>query len=1027
MGGKPPGDERWMIGPVPAAAVLAMALCLGLYALQNVRLGPAAAERFASATITVEQAGMDSRRIERAVTMPLEDALAGVPGISQVRSVSEDGRSRITVIAAAGEAWGPLSLALRDAVQRAAAALPATARKPSIVSRSLARRPVFVAAMRGAGMSVEELCGLAEQEVKPSFARVQGAGEVEIGGGAVREAHVRVDRDRAAARGISIAEVAGQLARQSVLAPAGTLQGPGSRLPAAVTGRSGSLAELASLPLELPGGGIARLGEVAWVGYGLRERESIGRIDGREAVVLSVEPSGTANLVALSRALRACAAGWEARGIGFDVVLDQGAALEASARGVLSALLQGLAVVTALLPVFVRRARRIVVLAASLPLTGILAVAALSAARVSLDSDLLSGLAVGIGTVVDTGIIVSEQRSVRAMRSLAPSLGASLATTLIVLAPLLFLEFAAAGIRQVALSIGLLLVISFALDMLFLPAFFLARPGAQTAVVSRPAGRARRLLARARRRCLRGLHALVDFTIRRRALVLAGAALLAAGAGASVFVAGRDFTAPARDDALFAHIEFEPGASLESVDSRVLDFTRRIAGRQGVLRVQSVARRGSAEMQVRYDPGLGGSPAVTALLEQEGARIPGGFLYLPDAAAARGRGIEVAIRGEDDGVLRSLARRAAVLLEASPGIRQVVLNFKEPGPALVVRMDAAKAARFGVRTAEAAVALRWALHGPVALTWIENDRETDLRVMEAGARTAGRADLLALPVRNSAGAVRPLGSFASLEARAEGGRISRVDRQRTVTLTVHAAAVRLDAAAARIHEALSALALPAGYAVELDREVKELDDSFRLLWAALGLSAVFVFLVLAGFGESLLAPLAVLSILPVSLAFPLAAYTLRGEPLRVPVLVGFILLAGMVVNNSILVIDAIRERLGRGGRQAGLRGALHLGIRSRIRPLLITSAATIAGTIPLAFSRVQGAGYLSSLAFVVAWGMLGSLASTILVVPALGFAAPRLVPPRPSLPPSALPQPPSCLKTFSKPASERSITGVSTQ
>jgi multidrug efflux pump subunit AcrB len=754
-----------------------------------------------------------------------------------------------------------------------------------------------------------------------------------------------------------------------------------------------------------------RLGGIAFVGYGLRERESIGRIDGREAVVLSVEPSGTANLVALSRALRARAAEWEARGIGFDVVLDQGGALEASVRGVLSALLQGLAVVTALLPVFVRRARKVAVLAASLPLTAVLAVAALAAARVSLDSDLLSGLAVGIGTVVDTGIIVSEQKSARAMRSLAPSLGASLATTLVVLAPLLFLEFAAEGIRRVALSIGLLLVISFTLDMLFLPAFFLPRADSRAAAVPRPPGRVRRALKRVSRLCLRGLHALVDLTIRRRRPVLAATALLTAGMAATVFLAGKDFTAPAQDAAVFAHLEFEPGASLESVDARVLDFTRGLAGRQGVLRVQSVARRGSAEMQVRYDPGLADARAVAALLEREGSRIPGGFLYLPDAAGAGGRGIEVAIRGEDDAVLRSLARSAAALLEAAPGIRRVVLNFKDPAPVLAVRVDPAKASRFGVCTSDAAAALRWALHGPVALKWIEGGRETDLRVMESGARAAGRADILALPVRNHEGAVRPLGSFAALEDRAAGGRISRTDRQRTVSLTVHAEGTRIDAAAARIRGALAALALPEGFAVELDREVRDLDDSFRLLWAALGLSAVFVFLVLAGFGESLLAPLAVLSILPASLAFPLAAHVLRGEPLRVPVLVGFILLAGMVVNNSILVIDAIRERLGRDGpsdgsrgrsfngsrgplERAGLRGALHLAIRSRIRPLLVTSVATIAGTVPLAFSRVQGAGYLSSLAFVVFWGMLGSLVSTILVVPALAFAAPRLVPPR---------------------------------
>jgi HAE1 family hydrophobic/amphiphilic exporter-1 len=269
--------------------------------------------------------------------------------------------------------------------------------------------------------------------------------------------------------------------------------------------------------------------------------------------------------------------------------------------------------------------------------------------------------------------------------------------------------------------------------------------------------------------------------------------------------------------------------------------------------------------------------------------------------------------------------------------------------------------------------------------------------METRARSATRDDILAVPVRNAVGAIRPVGGLANLEVRPEGGKIFRKDRQRAVYVTVHARGT-MDEAARRIQGALAGLSLPPGYAFEIDREVRELRESFSLLWITLGLSVVFIFVVLAGFGESLASPIAVLSILPTSLAFPVVAHALRGEPLSVPVLVGFIMLSGMVVNNSILVIDAIRDRLrgspgghGSAARAARMRGAVHAAIRGRIRPLLITSVATIAGTVPLLFARAQGAGFLSALAFVVFWGMLGSLFSTVLVVPALAAAAPRLL------------------------------------
>ena len=1004
-------SESWRTRPIPAAAVLLGVSALSLYFLQRASLGPAGEQRFASYAILIECAGVDSRRIERAITMPLEDEVAGIPGIVEIRSVSEYGKSRVTVVAGEGEGRGELSLGLRDAVERVYERLPLAAQKPEILSSSISQRPVFVASVRAAGGSEEELRDLVEREVKPAFAKVPGVGEVETGGGAAREVHVRVDPRKAAQRGLSLAAVAEQIARQDLLAPAGALRAAERRVGASVSGRMHSIEDLARLPIALPtalpqGAAAIALAEIAEVGYGLRERESVSRVDGREAVVIFARSTGTANLIAVSRGLRAEAALWEARGLAFDVILDQGRALERAAGGIISSLLQGLLVVTAVLPLFVRNARRIAVLAAALPLTGLIVVAALTIAGISLDQYVLSGLAVGIGTILDTGIIVSEQRGIRQVRALTPSLAASLATTLIVLVPLLFLEFLTAGIREAAIAIALLLVVSFSLDMLFLPAFFLAGErgsagGAPTAAGGSGRGDRRRFSRAASRRALRALHALVDFTIRRRAVVLAGAAALVGAMGAALVLGGKDFSAAVEDSSISAHVEFEPGATIDSVDARILAYTGLLKGCPGVGMIESIARRGSAEMQVRFDPARTTRSRVASFMRGQGERVPGGFVYLPEGAPQSARGIEIAIRGDDDAVLRELARDAARALGSEPWVHQVVLNFKEAPPALIVAVDHRRAERFGVRAAEIAGTLRWALHGPVALKWIEADREIDLRVMETGARQATRDDILAVPVRNAAGAVRPVGGLAELDVRPEGGKIFRKDRQRAVYLTVHAGGT-VDEAARRIRGALAGLALPPGYAFELDRDVRELSESFRLLWISLGLSAVFIFVVLAGFGESLASPIAVLSILPTSLAFPVVAHALRGDPLCVPVLVGFIMLSGMVVNNSILVIDAIRDRLrgspsgsSGGARAARMRSALHAAIRGRIRPLLITSVATIAGTVPLLFARSQGSDFLSALAFVVFWGMLGSLVSTILVVPALAAAVPGLISMRP--------------------------------
>ena len=246
--------EGWPIGPVPAAAILAILLALSLAFLQRARLGPGREQGYASCTVTIENAGVDSRGIERTITVPLEDALASVPGVVQLRSVSEYGRSRVTVIAAPGEGRAALSPGIRDAVERVAAGLPSSAQKPRIVASALGHRPVFIAAVRSAGGNAEDLRDRVERGVKPRFSQVAGAGEVDAGGGAAREVHVRVDTAKAALHGLSTAAVAGQIARQALLAPAGTFTRAGSRMTASATGRPSSIPDLEALRVRFLAG-----------------------------------------------------------------------------------------------------------------------------------------------------------------------------------------------------------------------------------------------------------------------------------------------------------------------------------------------------------------------------------------------------------------------------------------------------------------------------------------------------------------------------------------------------------------------------------------------------------------------------------------------------------------------------------------------------------------------------------------------------------------------------------------------------
>jgi HAE1 family hydrophobic/amphiphilic exporter-1 len=983
--------KGWYGRPVTAAAILLAVLSLSSFFLLRLRLGPASEQRYSSFTVVLEHFGVDSRQIERTLTRPLEDAIAGIPGIIEMHCTSEYGKARVVVLSEAG-ARDSVFLRLRDAVERVYVGLPASVQKPQIISSSVSRRPVFVAALQAPGWRDEDLFQWAETRIKPSFQKIAGVGEVEIGGGEIREIHVRIDPQKAAQRGLAFPGVALQLQSQDLLLPAGALRSPDRELPIFLAGKLGKVENLARLPLCLPGGGTLPLSQIAEAEYGAREKESISRVDGRQAVVISVQSSGTANLIAVSRALRAEAEGWRAKGLELQIILDRGKVLEQALFRLIRALLAGLLGIMLLLTLFIAELRRLAMLALSLPATGLLALGALAAAGLSLDEHILAGLAVGMGTIIGTAVILSGQHGAHGVRAAIPPLFSSLTCTMLILVPLFFLEFLSPGIRQVAIAIGLILLASFGLSLIFLPAFTLAGSDRERLALL---PRARRVLgAHFKRKAVRGFQSLIGWVFRRRISLLAGGLVLTLGMVLALAASGKDFSPLIQDDSVFAHIELEPQATVESADERTLAYARELSAVPGVELIESIARSGSAEMAVRFDPARLSRERLARLMQAYGRRIPGGFAYLPEGSSLGERAVELAIIGEDDALLKQLAHAAALEISKGAWARQVVLNFKNPAPALILAVDHRKAAEYGLQTSDIAETLRWALHGPVALKWIDKDRELDLRVMERGSGTASRRSILRLPLVSSRGERLEVGSLVQPRMEPEGAKIYRLNRQRAVFLTLHVSGRGFEKKLQEIRRALGRISLPKGYAFELDREVIRLAASYRSLGLALGLVTLFLYIILAALSESLGAPLLILSMLPCSLAFPVLASFLLGQAVGIPILLGLIMLSGTVLTSSILIVGDIRRRL------AGLRPAtqalrartgIRLALRKWIQPLLITSCAAGVGMLPLLFTRVQGKSFTSALAFVMLWGVLGSLFSMLFILPSLCSLFPALL------------------------------------
>jgi multidrug efflux pump subunit AcrB len=440
---------------------------------------------------------------------------------------------------------------------------------------------------------------------------------------------------------------------------------------------------------------------------------------------------------------------------------------------------------------------------------------------------------------------------------------------------------------------------------------------------------------------------------------------------------GIDLEPPPQTDSVAVHVECESGASIESVDLRTASFTAKLRKIRGVTVVQSTSRRGSAEVEVGFNPSLLTRESLSAIIREEGRSIPGGFAYLPEGAGVSERALEIAITGEDDATLKGYASQAAQILGGEDKVREVVLNFKEPADSWVFKVDPQRAAAAGATAEAVASSMRWHLYGPVALKWMGGEREIDLRVMGAKRAEQTPRDLGHVPVAVGNARSVPAEATGSFGLSREGGKLYRLNRQRAVYLTAHVEAGDIRWIVRNVERALGTLNLASGYAFDVGRELVEQAERFRTLWLTFALCILLIYLVLGVLTESFLWPLVILAVLPASITLPLIIMRLTGQRLVVPVLIGLIVLSGMAVNNSILIVDAYRSRHSRAP------GAVADAVLSRLSALTATSGVTVLGHLPLLFAAGEGAAFMRSLAFVIIWGIAGSYAATVLLVPAL--------------------------------------------
>ncbi len=1018
---------------------------------------------FPTITIRTEYPGVAPADVETFVTIPIEDAVGIVSGVADISSISRAGLSDVIMEFSWGTDMDFAAIDVRE--QLAQLALPDAAEDPILLRFDPALDPIMRISVGSAApgeAGAAEQAGLrllAGQTIKQRLESIDGVAAAVVSGGVEEEIQINVDQRRAALLGISLAQIAARLQRENVNLTGGSIADGAAEYLVRVLARFADLEEIGRIVVGEAGDVQVRLQDVAEVRSGYREQSTITRTNRRPSVEIAIHKEAAANTVAAAQAVRARLAEVEEELAGvvdveLRVAADQSRFIEQSIRDVIQAAVLGGGLAIAVLYLFLRRLRSTLVVGLAIPISVIASFFLMFLGGVSLNIMSLGGLALGIGMLVDSSIVVLESidRHLRAAadRGAAARAGgaevggavlAATLTTLCVFIPVVFVSGIAGQLFvDPALTVTFSLLVSLAVALTLIPMAsaaglrapraadaapppppsgepppaptaedaarellavrVAAAPGRGLLALTRGLGLVLRLLLtpltwlfdRLYRMASGGYPRLLGWALRHRLLVVLLAVVLLVGSLSLVPLLGTELIPEIRQGAIVADVELPPGTPVARTDAVLAELQRRAAELPAVAQTYAVAGSSRTGNEVRENRGqllIDLRPEYRGGAEDQAlAQLRAALAGLAGAAVTFSRpplltfdaAVEARVSGAAPALLQRAARTAAERLAAVTGLADVSARLAGTSPEVVIDLNRPQLAELGLDAETVGEIVAAKLQGEVPTELERGRRDVALRVRARPQDRATIADLEALIVTTAGGVPVPLSAVAAVTVVEGANEIRRVDQRRVVLVTGNLDGRDLGSVTGEVQAVLEQVAAEHGVAAELAGQWQEMVDSFASMRLALILAVVLTYLVMAAQFESLLHPLIILAAVPFGLVGVVLTLALFAVPVSAIALIGVIMMAGIVVNNAIVLVDYI-NRLRRGGLEPG--AAIHRAAVTRLRPILMTTATTVLGLAPLALRLGQGWELRQPLAVTVIGGLLFSTLITLVLIPTL--------------------------------------------
>lgn len=1042
-----------------AMATLAVAL-FGSLSLERLGLNLLPELAYPTLTVRTDFEGAAPAEVEEQITRRLEERVGVINGLRRMHSISAAERSDLVLEFAWGTDMNGAAVEVREKLDLAQ--LPLDVERPSILRLNPNLDPIVRAAIvlrRPSGedaAALQELRRFAEDVVKKRLDPVLGVAAVLVSGGYEDEISVHVDQDRLAQLGLSVQALGQRLQAANINLSGGRLTDRGQEYLVRTLNEFGSVADIGETIVYQEAGRVLRLKEVAEVREGHKERDSVMRVQGLEAIEIAMYKEGDANTVtvaaAISERLDAIARDLP-EAYELVVIHNQADFITAAIDEVRSAAVVGAFFAVLVLYLFLRDARSTLIVTATIPASVLGTFVLMDAFDITLNIMSLGGIALAVGMLMDNAIVVLENiaryRESDARLSLPAAAGrgasevagavlASTLTTIAVFLPLAFVEGVAGQLfRDQALTVTFALVASLLLAFTLIPMLAAigagtanersssAAPAVQASTAPGPLGWQRLATAPLRgairatvlllerlgaglalalrpihwgfdaayARAYRGYVALLNAALRFRAATLLAAAASLAGSAALLPALPVELIPPLSQGEFRADLELAPGTRLEATDqvlaeaqARLLDYpvverTYSVAGTGGKL--DATATRGGeqvGELNVVLMEGI--APAdenlVMALARDALAAVPGvQFKVDKPQPFTFATPLEVEVSGNHLPSIERVAAELAAAMAASPAFSDVESTIRPGYPELQIVFDQERTAAAGLLVPEVAARVVRKIRGDVPTKFTWRDKRVDIRVRLAETARNSKADVENLLVDAGGRQVR-LASLATVQLAAGPADIQRIGQKRVALVSAHVEHGDLALAGTQARALLDAIPHPQNVSSRVGGQAEEMEASFESLRLALLLALVLVYLVMASLFESLLHPFVIMFTVPLAAVGAVLAILATGISISVVVFIGAILLVGIVVNNAIVLVDRVNRLRLRGMPR---RAAVVAGAQQRFRPIVMTTATTVLGLLPMAVGLGEAAELRAPMAITVIGGLLVATLLTLVVIP----------------------------------------------